>query len=48
MKKATDAQTKGAKDVGGDTEGSTKIKEPLAAGDDNIDNDGEELQEKKP
>ena len=45
MKKATDAQTKGAKDAGGDTE-ATKIKEPLAAGDDNIDNDGEELQEK--
>jgi hypothetical protein len=45
IKKATDAQTKGAKDAGGDTE-ATKIKEPLAAGDDNIDNDGEELQEK--
>ena len=45
MKKVTDAQTKGAKDAGGDTE-ATKIKEPLAAGDDNIDNDGEELQEK--
>ena len=45
MKKATDAQTKGAKDAGGDTE-ATKIKEPFAQGDDNIDNDGEELQEK--
>ena len=29
MKKVTDAQTKGAKDAGGDT--PTKIKEPLAA-----------------
>ena len=46
MKKATDAQTKGAKDVGGDTE-ATKIKEPLLQSDDNIDNDGEELQERE-
>ena len=43
MKKATDAQTKGAKDAGGDTE-ATKIKEPLAAGD-QVDHDGEELEE---
>ena len=43
MKQAKDAQTKGAKDAGGDTE-ATKIKEPLAAGD-QVDHDGEELEE---
>ena len=42
-KQAKDAQTKGAKDAGGDAE-PTKIKEPLAAGDE-IDHDGEELEE---
>ena len=43
MKKASDAQTKGAKDAGGqDT--PTAIKEPLAAGTE-IDHDGEELEE---
>ena len=42
-KKAGDAQTKGAKDAGGDTE-PTKVKEPLAAGVE-IDHDGEELEE---
>jgi hypothetical protein len=35
--------TKGAKDAGGDTQ-ATKIKEPLAAGDE-VDHDGEELEE---
>jgi hypothetical protein len=43
VKKASDAQTKGAKDAGGDTE-PTKIKEPLAAGD-QVDHDGEDLEE---
>jgi hypothetical protein len=42
-KQAKDAQTKGAKDAGGDTT-PTKIKEPLAAGNE-IDHDGEELEE---
>ena len=42
-KKVSDAQTKGAKDAGGD-ETPTKIKEPLAAGD-QVDHDGEELEE---
>ena len=42
---AKDAQTKGAKDAGGDDE-PTKIKEPLAAGD-QVDHDGEELEEGK-
>src|SRR5210317_1988586 len=40
---AKDAQTKGAKDAGGADE-PTKIKEPLAAGD-QVDHDGEELEE---
>ena len=44
-KKAGDAQTKGAKDAGGDTE-PTKVKEPLAAGVE-IDHDGEELEESR-
>ena len=44
-KQAKDAQTKGAKDAGGDTT-PTKIKEPLAAGNE-IDHDGEELEEAK-
>jgi len=43
IKPAKDAQNKGAKDAGGDTE-PTKIKEPLAAGD-QVDHDGEELEE---
>jgi hypothetical protein len=43
VKPAKDAQNKGAKDAGGDAE-PTKIKEPLAAGDE-IDHDGEELEE---
>ena len=42
-KPAKDAQNKGAKDAGGDTE-ATKIKEPLAAGHE-VDHDGEELDE---
>ena len=42
---AKDAQTKGAKDAGGADE-PTKIKEPLAAGD-QVDHDGEELEEGK-
>ena len=42
-KKAGDAQTKGAKDAGGDDK-PTAIKEPLAAGDE-VDHDGEELEE---
>jgi len=42
-KQAKDAQNKGAKDAGGDTE-PTKIKEPLAAGHE-VDHDGEELEE---
>ena len=42
-KQAKDAQTKGAKDAGGDST-PTKIKEPLAAGNE-IDHDGEELEE---
>ena len=42
-KKASDAQTKGAKDAGGDTKPTT-IKEPIAAGTE-IDHDGEELEE---
>jgi len=42
-KKVSDAQTKGAKDAGGD-DTATKIKEPLAAGD-QVDHDGEELEE---
>ena len=45
IKQAKDAQTKGAKDAGGD-ETPTKIKEPLAAGNE-IDHDGEELEEAK-
>jgi len=43
MKKATDAQTKGAKDAGG-ADTPTKIKEPLAA-ETEIEHDGEELEE---
>ena len=43
MKKASDAQTKGAKDAGG-ADTPTAIKEPLAAGTE-IDHDGEELEE---
>ena len=43
IKPAKDAQNKGAKDAGGDTE-PTKIKEPLAAGNE-IEHDGEELEE---
>ena len=42
-KKAADAQTKGAKDAGGD-DTPTAVKEPLAAGDE-VDHDGEELEE---
>ena len=42
-KKASDAQTKGAKDAGGN-DTPTAIKEPLAAGTE-IDHDGEELEE---
>jgi hypothetical protein len=45
IKPVKDAQTKGAKDAGGDTE-PTKIQEPLAAGD-HVDHDGEELEEAK-
>ena len=45
MKKVSDAQTKGAKDAGG-ADTPTKIKEPLAAGNE-IDHDGEELEEGK-
>ena len=45
IKQAKDAQTKGAKDAGG-AETPTKIKEPLAAGNE-IDHDGEELEEAK-
>jgi len=44
-KQAKDAQNKGAKDAGGDTE-PTKVKEPLAAGDE-VDHEGEELSEKR-
>ena len=44
MKKATDAQTKGAKDAGG-ADTPTKIKEPLAA-ETEIEHDGEALEEK--
>ena len=44
MKKATDAQTKGAKDAGG-SDTPTKIKEPLAA-ETEIEHDGEALEEK--
>ena len=44
-KPAKDAQNKGAKDAGGDEE-PTKIKEPLAAGD-QVDHEGEELEEGK-
>ena len=44
-KKASDAQTKGAKDAGGN-DTPTAIKEPLAAGD-QVDHDGEELEEGK-
>ena len=44
-KQAKDAQNKGAKDAGGDDE-PTKVKEPLAAGD-QVDHDGEELEEGK-
>ena len=44
-KPVKDAQNKGAKDAGGDTE-PTKIQEPLAAGD-HVDHDGEELEEAK-
>jgi len=43
VKKAADAQTKGAKDAGGDDK-PTAIKEPLAAGDE-VDHDGKELEE---
>jgi len=43
VKKAADAQTKGAKDAGGDDKPTT-IKEPLAAGDE-VDHDGKELEE---
>ena len=43
IKPAKDAQNKGAKDAGGDDE-PTKIKEPLAAGNE-IEHDGEELEE---
>ena len=42
-KQAKDAQNKGAKDAGGDDE-PTKVKEPLAAGD-QVDHEGEELEE---
>ena len=42
-KKAADAQTKGAKDAGGD-DTPTAVKEPLAAGDE-VDHEGEELEE---
>ena len=42
-KQTKDAQTKGAKDAGGDEE-PTKIKEPLAAGHE-VDHDGEDLEE---
>ena len=42
-KPTKDAQNKGAKDAKGDDE-PTKIKEPLAAGD-QVDHDGEELEE---
>src|SRR5210317_959858 len=42
-KPAKDAQNKGAKDAGGDDE-PTKVKEPLAAGD-QVDHEGEELEE---
>ena len=42
-KQVKDAQNKGAKDAGGADE-PTKIKEPLAAGD-QVDHDGEELEE---
>ena len=42
-KQVKDAQNKGAKDAGGDDE-PTKIKEPLAAGD-QVDHDGEDLEE---
>ena len=45
VKQAKDAQTKGAKDAGGD-DTPTAIKEPLAAGNE-IDHDGEELEEGK-
>lgn len=44
-KKASDVQTKGAKDAGGN-DTPTAIKEPLAAGD-QVDHDGEELEEGK-
>jgi len=44
MKKATDAQTKGAKDAGG-ADTPTKIKEPIAA-ETEIEHDGEALEEK--
>ena len=43
MKKASDAQTKGAKDAGG-ADKPTAIKEPLAA-ETEIEHDGEELEE---
>ena len=43
-KQVKDAQTKGAKDAGGDDK-PTAIKEPLAAGDE-VDHDGEALEEK--
>ena len=43
MKKASDAQTKGAKDAGG-ADTPTAIKEPLAA-ETEIEHDGEELEE---
>lgn len=42
-KKASDAQTKGAKDAGGN-DTPTSVKEPLAAGDE-VDHEGEELEE---
>jgi len=44
VKQVKDAQTKGAKDAGGDDK-PTAIKEPLAAGDE-VDHDGEALEEK--
>jgi hypothetical protein len=44
VKKASDAQTKGAAGEQGGEPAATKIQEPLAAGD-QIDHDGEELEE---
>ena len=44
VKKASDAQTKGAAGEQGGEPAATKIQEPLAAGD-QVDHDGEELEE---